>query len=153
MYIIYIQTQKGKKEIQRCITHLGWTTSHKGRQKLKQSKILWYTQWLILVSGSGLFKQLRKHCSQFFNYSSSLSLKRLFQMAEPLHEGRESRLENVKSKLEMLHQCYPQRHTQTSWYITDIKTCKWEFPSSCRGNESNLEPRGCGFNPWPRSVG
>ena len=28
-----------------------------------------------------------------------------------------------------------------------------EFPSWHSGNESDQEPRGCGFDPWPRSVG
>ena len=27
----------------------------------------------------------------------------------------------------------------------------WEFPLWCSGNESNQEPWGCGFDPWPCS--
>ena len=29
----------------------------------------------------------------------------------------------------------------------------WEFPLYCSGNKSDKYPRGCGFYPWPGSVG
>ena len=32
-------------------------------------------------------------------------------------------------------------------------TSAWEFLLWCRGNESNQEPWGCGFDPWSCSVG
>ena len=42
----------------------------------------------------------------------------------------------------------------TIWSCLLIRTTQhWEFPSWLSGNESNQEPWGCGFDPWPGLVG
>ena len=40
---------------------------------------------------------------------------------------------------------------KTRWIVK--KKAHMEFLLRCSGNKSDYEPRGCGFDPWPHSVG
>ena len=48
------------------------------------------------------------------------------------------------------------RKEGTKWeppVCAGVRNGQWECPSWCSGDESDWEPRGGGFHPWPRSAG